>query len=109
MRSIVFAFAIFAASATALSPAAAQTPLFSENDELQILIEGPVQTVVRRAARNTDPVQATLSVTGNETRFPVALEPRGLSRRTGDICNFPPLRVDFDESVRGTIFRGQNR
>ena len=108
-RSILLALVLFAASAAALPPAAAQTPLFSENSELEILVEGPVQALVRRAARNTDPVEATLSVTGHEPRWAIQLEPRGISRRTGGICNFPPLRLDFGEGTRDTIFRGQNR
>lgn len=68
-----------------------------------------MQTLVRRAARNTDPIDVTLSVTGHEPRWQIKLEPRGISRRTGGICNFPPLRLDFDEGTRDTIFRGQNR
>lgn len=109
LRSILLACALFAGAAAASPPAAAQTPLFSEHSELEILVVGPVQTIVRRAARNTNPVDATLSVTGQEGQWQIQLEPRGLSRRTGDICNFPPLRIDFGEGTRGTIFRGQNR
>lgn len=108
-RIILFALAFCAMSAVALPPAAAQHPLFAAHDELEILIEGPVQTVVRRAARNTDPVEATLSVAGHEQRWQIQLEPRGISRRTGGLCNFPPMRIDFDGGTRDTIFRGQNR
>lgn len=107
-RSILFAMA-FAVSAAFAAPAAAQHPLFSADDELDILIEGPVQTLVRRAARNTDPIDITLSVAGDERRWQIQLEPRGISRRTGGICNFPPLRLDFDGGTRGTLFQGQNR
>ncbi|HRO02299.1 MAG TPA: hypothetical protein PLS69_01655 [Terricaulis sp.] len=91
------------------TPAAAQTPLFSENSELQITVEGPVQTLVRRAARNTDPIDAQLTVVGQEPIWAIQVEPRGISRRTGGICNFPPLRLDFGEGTRGTLFQGQNR
>lgn len=98
--------ALFAVTA----PAQAQTPLFSEHTELEILIEGPVNDLVRRASRSTDPIDATLSVTGFENRWQIQLGPRGVSRRTGGLCAFPPLRIDFaDGAVRGTIFRGQNR
>jgi hypothetical protein len=108
-RPILLALVFFAASAAALPPAAAQTPLFSDQAELEILIEGPVRSLVRRAARNTEPVEATLSVTGQEPRWQIQIEPRGISRRTGGICNFPPLRIDFGEGTQGTLFRGQNR
>ena len=108
-KSVLFALLFAVAQAVAAAPAAAQTPLFSENSELQILIEGPVQSLVRRAARNTDPIDATLSVTGHDQSWAIKLEPRGISRRTGGICSFPPLRLDFDTGTRDTIFRGQNR
>lgn len=90
------------------APAAAQHPLFSENTELQVTIEGPLNTLVRRARRNTDPVAAIYTV--GEERFEIGLEPRGVTRRVSNICNFPPLRLDFDgDAVRGTSMRGQNR
>ncbi|HRE42612.1 MAG TPA: hypothetical protein PKY87_01420 [Terricaulis sp.] len=108
-RKFLFALAFAALSVAAMSPAAAQHPLFAEHSEIQILIEGPVDTLVRRAARNVEPVPATLSVTGHETRWQIQLEPRGVSRRTGGLCSFPPMRVDFDEGTRGTLFQGQNR
>lgn len=106
LRSTLFAFGFLAAVS---APAAAQTPLFSENSELQITVEGPVQTLVRRAARNTDPIDAQLTVVGQEPTWAIQVEPRGISRRTGGICNFPPLRLDFGEGTRGTLFQGQNR
>lgn len=106
LRSALFVFGLLAAAS---APAAAQTPLFGENSELEIVVEGPVQSLVRRAARNTNPIDATLSVAGHEPRWAIQLEPRGISRRTGGICNFPPLRLDFGEGTRDTIFRGQNR
>lgn len=92
------------------APAAAQTPLFSENSELPILIEGPINALVRRAARNTDPAPAALTI--GEQRFEMELSPRGFSRRTRGICQFPPLRIDLSgpgASRRETIMRGQNR
>ncbi|MGE0531597.1 MAG: hypothetical protein AB7G40_04500 [Hyphomonadaceae bacterium] len=92
------------------APVAAQTPLFSENSELPILIEGPIGELVRRAARNTDPAPAALTI--GEQRFDMELSPRGFSRRTRGICQFPPLRIDLSgpgATRRDTIMRGQNR
>jgi hypothetical protein len=108
-KPILLASMLAALSAFALSPAAAQTPLFSDNSELEIVVEGPVQTVVRRAERNTDPVDVTVRIAGEPQTFAARLEPRGISRRTGGICNFPPLRFDFGDDVRDTLLRGQNR
>jgi len=92
------------------APASAQTRLFSEDTELPILIEGPINDLVRRAARNTDPAPAALTI--GEQRFEMELSPRGFSRRTRGICQFPPLRIDLSgpgASRRETIMRGQNR
>lgn len=108
-KPILFALALSAATASGALPAAAQTALFGEHTELEMVVEGPVQTVVRRAARNVDPVPVTVTVTGQPQTWAAQLEPRGISRRTGGICNFPPLRLDFGDDVRGTLFRGQNR
>jgi hypothetical protein len=68
-----------------------------------------VQTLARRARRNTDPIDATLSVTGQPQTWAIQLEPRGISRRTGGLCSFPPLRLDFGQGTGDTIFQGQNR
>jgi hypothetical protein len=100
--------AVILAGASWTSAARAQTPLFSENSEIQLTLEGPIGALVRAARRNTDPVPAAAIVNGE--RFDIALSARGLSRRTGGICTFPPLRLDFEGAqVRGTQMRGQNR
>jgi len=105
-----FLLASLAAAALLTSlPASAQTPLFSENSELQAIIESPLSTLVRQSARNTDPHPATFSLNGDQT-FSIQLSARGVSRRTRGICSFPPLRLDFEgDAVRGTSMRGQNR
>jgi len=104
--------ALAVSAVSALAPAAAQERLFRDDTEVQILIEAPMNTLVRNARRSTDAVPAAATVsTANVApqRFDIQLSPRGFSRRTGGICSFPPLRLDFDESVRGTLMRGQNR
>lgn len=95
-----------------MAPASAQTPLFSENTDIEAVIEGPINTIVRRAIRNTDPHPATFTLMGGAEPlvFNIELSARGVSRRTLGICNFPPLRLNFEgDAVRGTPMRGQNR
>lgn len=92
--------------------AAGQTPLFSDNSELQAVIEGPISTIVRTARRNTDPHPGAFILTNGaeQQRFDITISARGVFRRTRGVCAFPPLRLDFDrDAVRGTIMRGQNR
>ncbi|WP_156767853.1 hypothetical protein [Candidatus Viadribacter manganicus] len=96
-----------AATLSLAAPAAAQTRLFSEDSELPIVIEGPIGDLVRRAVRNTDPAPAVLIV--GDQRFEMELSPRGFSRRTLGICQFPPLRIDLAGERQGTIMQGQNK
>lgn len=99
--------AVFAAALSWAAPAWSQTPLFSSNDELPILIEGPIGDLVRAAPRSTDPVAAAITVDGR--RFDMQLAPRGFSRRTLGICTFPPLRLNLDGERQGTVLQGQNK
>ncbi|MEZ5961377.1 MAG: hypothetical protein R3C30_13275 [Hyphomonadaceae bacterium] len=103
--------AIFGLAALCVSaPAAAQTRLFSDNSELPIIVEGPLNDLVRRSARSTDPFPAALTI--DNERFDMELSARGFSRRTRGICQFPPLRINLSgprDSRRETIMRGQNR
>jgi hypothetical protein len=107
------AAALFLSAALASAPAAAQTPLFSDESELQILIEAPMSDLIRSAPRSTDGFPAALTITdaGEARRFDMELSPRGLSRRTRDICTFPPLRIDLAGGGQrtDTIMQGQNR
>lgn len=101
---------LFLTTIGAVVPASAQTRLFRDNSELQVVIEAPLNTLVRTAARNTDPHAAAFTVDGAPQRFDIQLSARGISRRTGGICTFPPLRLDFEgDAVRGTLMQGQNR
>ncbi|MBL8542441.1 MAG: hypothetical protein JNJ63_01400 [Hyphomonadaceae bacterium] len=113
MSSIKTAAIAFIISATcALAPASAQTRLFSDDTELQAAIEGPIGTLVRTAQRNTDAYPAVFILQDGAAahRFDIQLSAGGISRRTGGICSFPPLRLNFDgAAVRGTPMQGQNK
>jgi hypothetical protein len=96
------------AAALLAAPAAAQTPLFSDNSELAVTIEAPFSTILRTARRNTDPHPGVL-VYGDE-RYNLLVSSRGMSRRISEACNFPPIRIDFENNqLRNTLFRNQNR
>jgi hypothetical protein len=111
MRSLLLA-GFAAATLLTAAPAVAQTPLFSENTDAEAVIEGPLNTIIRQAVRNTDPHPATFTLTSasEPQTFNIELSARGVSRRTLGICTFPPLRLNFEgQAVRGTAMRGQNR
>jgi hypothetical protein len=94
------------------TPAAAQTPLFSHNSELDVTIEAPFATLIRTASRNTDEHPGSLVLNGQSgaERYNLLVSARGMSRRIGGFCTFPPLRIDFENNqLRETLFRGQNK
>jgi hypothetical protein len=94
----------------AAMPAGAQTPLFSDNSELAVTVEAPFTTLVRTASRNTDARPGALTVAGQAARYNVLVSPRGMSRRIGGFCTFPPLLIDFENNdLHGTLFGGQNK
>lgn len=112
LQAVLVAAAAVFALALAPSAALAQTPLFSDESEIALTIEGPISALVRAAPRSTDPVPATVSLTGPAQGgpFQIELAAGGISRRVGGICNFPPLRLNFDRpALRGTLLEGQNR
>jgi len=104
--------ASLAAAALIATPAAAQTPLFSDNSEIQLVVEAPLTTLLRQAARNPQPHAGTLTLMGDgePRQFQILLSARGVSRRTLGICAFPPLRLDLEGGgTRGTLMQGQDK
>ena len=101
----LLAAAALPAVAAAQAPA---TPLFASDGLLHLTIRGPVSAIADGQRREV-PRPATLSVAGGET-LPVTLTPRGITRLSHDICQFPPLRVAFaGRPAAPSLFAGQNK
>ena len=84
--------------------------MFNGDGPIRLTIQGPVNSIARKAAKSVQPEAATLSMTSPAESHPIRLSARGLSRRTGGICDFPPLRVEFAQPPTGTsLFTGQRR
>ena len=101
--SLVCLSAFTAGQAIAAAPA---TPLFASDEPIRITIKGPMSQVA--SDRSGTPHNGLLSLTGSADSYPVALSARGITRRQSDVCQFPPLRVDFVGKPSG-LFVGQNR
>ena len=56
------------------------------------------------------PRDATLTLAGTAEAHPIRLSARGITRRLKQICDFPPLRVEFAQPPAATsLFAGQRR
>jgi hypothetical protein len=98
------------------APAAAQDqpkqrPLFDNSHTLKVRLEAPLRTIRRdREEETQDGLFHYIVEGGVEQTLNVKVGPRGRYRRQKDVCDFPPLRLDFRKGqVKGTEFRGQNK
>ena len=107
MRGFValLAFLLFLVSAPAL--AAEPKPLFAAADPIHIVIQAPLGGLIHN--RGNGVVQGILTDPAGNA-LPVALSVRGITRRSTDICDFPPLRVQFTAEPGPTsLFAGQKK
>lgn len=91
--------------------AKANAPLFAASDPIGISIGMPIGRLTNNRALNAPPVAGTLTVAGTpgET-LPVRLSVRGITRRASDICQFPPILVEFvSPPPAGSLFAGQKK
>ena len=67
------------------------TPLFASDAPIHVTIQGPMTTL----ASNRAEIPRTATMTVDGVTYPITLTPRGITRKTSDICDFPPLRVEL--------------
>ena len=96
-------------SASAAAPEPAK-PLFASDEMIRITINGPVDTIAKAPEESQATYPGTLTVAGTSEALPIQLAQRGITRRKGDVCQFPPLRVTFTQPPpAGSLFAGQRR
>ena len=106
-RLCIAALAAFPAVALAQAPA---KPLFASDEPIQLMITGGVDLIAKGGPNSRDGQPGTVTVAGTSASLPVLLEPRGITRRQRDVCQFPPLRVTFNQPPpAGSVFAGQRR
>jgi hypothetical protein len=91
------------------APAAAQVakPLFASDAPIHLTIRGPMRTLT--GTRSSDARPAVIATDAGET-LPVTLAVRGITRRQQEICDFPPLKVEFARPPTATsLFAGQHK
>ena len=101
-----FPLALTASTAAPPKPPSPPTPLFASNAPLRVTIQGPVSTIASN--RSETPRPASMTVDG--VTYPITLSARGITRKMGDICDFPPLRVELTAAAPpGSLFEHQHR
>src|SRR3954454_15704198 len=77
------------------APAAAQAPepLFAAADPIHIRLQAPLSTLIHSRGHQSTIAGSLTDPAGQA--LPVSLGLRGITRRTSEICDFPPLRVNF--------------
>jgi len=85
-------------------------PRFESNDKLELVLDVPMRTLLRRAKKK--PVLAGqlqyLDSDGNDVTIDLTITSRGKSRL--ELCAFPPLSVTLDEEqTASTLFTGQRK
>lgn len=104
----IAAFASLVLAFSSPANAKSEKPLFESSDMIRIAIQAPLWRLINDR-QGRDSVQgALIDPAGNS--LPVSLELRGITRRTSDICDFPPLRVTFTTPPPPTsLFVGQKK
>jgi hypothetical protein len=119
MRLITFAVVLGVSPGTlhaqlgAGADSAALAPLFQSDDILSLTLSAPLSTLFRNRGDDAPEFPAQLTVAspdGQPRTLDLAIQLRGITRRSRSVCSFPPIRLDFPkDSVAGTLFEGQNR
>jgi hypothetical protein len=106
MRKL-FALACFTL-ALAAPAKAAEKPLFASPDKIHVTIQGAIGTLIKNRSYE-GAIPGTLTDPSGQ-QLPISLELRGITRRTSEVCDFPPLRVTFTTPPPPTsIFAGQKK
>jgi hypothetical protein len=96
------------------------SPLFESDDLLHITVEAPLKTLLnqRSSATRYETVEIpyldgtlTYEREGQDSVvLNIRVKARGHTRRMREVCDFPPIWVDFEKpKVKETVFEGQNK
>lgn len=110
IRSLMVALTALVSAASVQAAAEPAKPLFAADAPIRITIRGPVDTIAKAEEESNAAYPGTVTVAGTAEALPVQLAQRGITRRKGDVCQFPPLRVTFTSPPpAGSLFAGQRR
>lgn len=102
MRSMVLAAALGLSASAALGQPA-PTALFASDEPLRLTLSGAIDRIGKSGSE-----AGTIAIAGGASET-VRLEPRGITRRQRDVCQFPPIRVVVERPAAQSVFAGQRR
>jgi len=87
--------------------------LFSSHDVLQLTLEADFDQLRRDRSQDTEYRPGRISFSqpdGSRRTLEVGVKTRGITRLQRNVCNFPPLRLNFrTRDAVGTAFAGQDK
>lgn len=105
MKAWIGALALVIATEAAAQKA---EPLFEASDPIHITIRAALGNLTRNR-QDPNPIAGTLTDPSGQ-QLPVTLGLRGITRRSSDTCDFPPLRVTFTTPpAPSSVFAHQKR
>jgi hypothetical protein len=109
MKAMLLALAVLGSlGISAPAIARGDDPLFATSDTIQLTIKAPLQYLMKN--RDAQAPVSGVMIDPNGQTLPINVQLRGITRRTSEICDFPPLRVDFTTPPPLTsVFAGQKK
>lgn len=92
---------------------AVPTSLFTNLEPLELILQMDMQKVLNDKSEDPEYSPAFLiQVLGDNDiqAFNIKIKARGRTRRITDVCEFPPLKINFvKKSTKNTVFEGQDK
>lgn len=87
--------------------------LFNNSEPIELILQMDMQKVLNDKSEDPEYSPAFLIQKLGDNKiqtFNIKIKARGRTRRISDICEFPPLKLNFEKkSVKNTIFEGQDK
>lgn len=113
IASIAWPSSIRAQQPDSVSAPQRAAPLFETHDLLSFTIRAPLRDILSDRSQESEEHPGTLVLRGSDgdsTSLDVKIKTRGNSRLRKAICNFPPVRLNFQTGqAEQTIFAGQDK